>query len=112
MKDPTWTASTTMWAKKSDSESTIFEDMAVFAAFSSVSFPRLAVSMDRCSSIYLQACRTGVAASQDGPSCLRHNHPPMSCHKSLHGLRCCLDCVSVCAKAQLMRASTSRMAIL
>ena len=72
MKNSTCTASTTMWAKKSDSESMIFEDMAVFAAFSSVSLPRLAVSMDRCSSMYRQACNTGNAASQDGVSSL---HP-------------------------------------
>lgn len=72
----TCTASTTMWAKKSDSESTILEDIAVFAALSKVSLPRLAVSMERCSSMYLQACAHQLTVSQiQGlSSILKENH--------------------------------------
>ena len=52
----TCTASTTMRAKKSESEPTILEDMAVLAAFTSVSLPSEDVSIARLSSMYLHAC--------------------------------------------------------
>ena len=51
------TASTTMLAKKSDSESTILEDSAVLAQLISVSLPSVSVLMARCSSINLHACQ-------------------------------------------------------
>ena len=76
MERPTCTASTTMWAKKSDSESTILEDMAVLAAFSSVSLPRLAVSMARFSSMYLHACDDSPLLKPGKvPQCLHTGRP-------------------------------------
>ena len=78
-----------MRAKKSESEPTILEDMAVLAAFTRVSFPSEEVSIAKLSSMYLHACEHVHACNPERSLRSPHNlstpaHPQLS--YSLYGV--------------------------
>ncbi len=94
-----WTASTTMRAKKSDSESTILDASAVLAQLTSTALPSVSVLIARCSSMNLHAC----ARTQTGLLC--------NCHGRRHGVGGILLCTCRLFLDELARVHARRACV-